>query len=148
MVYGLHKGDMGPAEEEEAIRDIAADLSTALPEGWTSATYTADVIGGYMNELMQTALADGETVTARMPRDTGMKTLRLRSGMYKPGKGTWFTMELSLWSNGKYRCNFNYESEPEFDFDPDEHEYTRELKTFPRNEDFMPEWLQAKATDN
>ena len=40
----------------------------------------------------------------------------LRAGMYQRGRGTWFTMRFMLDQSGQHRVEFDYDTEPEFDF--------------------------------
>jgi hypothetical protein len=142
MFHSFQKGDMGPIEQEEFIREIAANLVRDIPSDWESATYDVQIVGGYINERMEVVFDNGETGLVEIPDDSGLKATRLRSGMYKQGAGTWFSVRLNLWSSGKYRCNFNYADKPSFGFAPDVRDYEQDLKLFPRDEERIPEWMR------
>ncbi|CAL9443063.1 hypothetical protein SUDANB121_02301 [Nocardiopsis dassonvillei] len=142
MFFGFQKGDMGPIQQEEHIREIAASLAGGLPVDWESATYDAQIVGGYINERLEVEFEGGEKRLAEMPDDSGLKASRLRSGMYKQGRGTWFSVRLELWSSGKYKCRFNYAEKPAFGFAPDVRDYEQDLKIFPRDEENIPGWMK------
>ncbi|WP_223838921.1 hypothetical protein [Nocardiopsis deserti] len=146
-MYGPQKGHMGPLDEQESITEIASSLPPYFPEDWSSATYHVRIMGRYANEMVEVEKESGEIVRTDLPPDSGMKCMKLRAGMYKPGEGTWFSFKIKLWSEGRYRTEFNYDEHPDFLFDPDLREYSREVKLFPRNADFMPDWLREKIDE-
>lgn len=146
-MYGTKKGHMGPMEEQQAITEIASDLPKSFPEDWQAAIYHIRIMGRYANELIEVEKGDGEIVRTELPPDSGMKCMKLRAGMYKENEGTWFSLKLKLWNTGRYKSEFDYDNPPDFLFDPDLREYAREVKLFPRAEEFMPDWLSEKVDE-
>ena len=70
----------------------------------------------------------------------------LRAGMYRPSQGTWFTMRFVVEQTGQHQVEFDYDTEPVFDFVLQAGSYARDLDQFPREPMFMPIWLREKLT--
>ncbi|WAE74281.1 hypothetical protein OUQ99_03935 [Streptomonospora nanhaiensis] len=138
---------MGPLEQQEALVSIASSLPKYFPPNWKAAIYHVEIMGLSADEFIEVEQEDGEIVRTDLPPDSGMKCMKLRAGMYKENEGTWFSFKLKLWSEGTYRSEFNYEDPPKFLFGPDLNEYARDIKLFPRSEDFTPAWLQEKIDE-
>jgi hypothetical protein len=147
FLYGNQKGHMGLVEEGQAMNNIASSLPGFFPDGWKAAIYHVRTMGLYSEELIEVEKEDGGIVRTDLPHDSGLKCMKLRAGMYKENEGTWFSLKLKLWSEGRYRTEFNYEDPPQFLFSPDPGEHLRELRIFPRTEDFTPPWLREKIDE-
>jgi hypothetical protein len=63
--------------------------------------------------------------------------------MYLEGKGTWFSMEYVITRPNRYNVHFNYDQDPEITF-PTPQGFTQDLKYFPRDEQYIPDWLREK----
>ncbi|MFD6951003.1 MULTISPECIES: hypothetical protein [unclassified Nocardiopsis] len=146
-MHGRKKGHMGPLEKQEAIAEIASSLPRYFPEGWQSALYHVRIMGSYANQLSEVEKGDGEIAGTELPPGSSMKCMKLRAGMYREGEGTWFSLKLKFWSEGRYRPEFNYDDHPDFLFVPDLREYVREVKLFPRSDEFMPGWLREQINE-
>ncbi|MGW8529356.1 hypothetical protein [Nocardiopsis sp. NPDC055824] len=138
---------MGPLEEQHAINEIASALPAFFPEEWRAAIYHVSIMGRHANELIEVEKGNGEIVRTELPLESGMKCMKLRAGMYKENEGTWFSLKLKLWNTGRYRSVLDYDNPPDFLFDADLREYLREVKLFPRSEEFMPDWLREKVDE-
>lgn len=147
-MYGAKKGHMGSIEEQEEIVTIASYLAEFFPEGWRSAIYRARFMGGYAVENVEVEEENGVIARISLPHEFVRMSAGLRAGMYKENEGTWFSWQLSLWSTGKYKSEFNYENLPSFVFDPDPSQYAREARTFPRSENATPDWLRKKIDES
>lgn len=146
-MYGFKKGWMGPIEEQEAISEIASSLASELPDGWKSANYLIMAVGEYSISQLRSEYANGEVTHVSVPVKIVVNTKTLRTGMYKENQGTWFTWELEIWSEGKFRSSFDYDNPPPFSIEPGIGEYRREGKLFPRSFEFTPIWLQEKLEE-
>ena len=135
---------MGPLEEQEAISGIASALADELPEGWKFASYFIMAVGAYSISQLRSEDASGEIVNVSVPVEIVVNTKTLRAGMYKENQGTWFSWDLAIRSEGKFRSSFDYDNPPPFSIEPGIGEYRREGKLFPRSPEFTPDWLQEK----
>lgn len=135
---------MGPVEEQEAISEIASGLADNLPEGWKFASYFIMAVGAYSISQLRSEDASGEVVNVSVPVEIVVNTKTLRAGMYRENQGTWFTWDLAIRSEGKFRSSFDYDNPPPFSIEPGFGEYRREGKLFPRSPEFTPDWLQEK----
>ncbi|MFD3684386.1 hypothetical protein ACFWTE_06160 [Nocardiopsis sp. NPDC058631] len=138
---------MGPLEEQQAINAIASSLPRFFPEDWKAAIYHVRIMGLCMEEYIEVEKEAGGIIRTELPVDSGMKCMKLRAGMFRENQGTWFSFDLKLWSNGKYRSEFNYEDPPNLLFGVNLREYTRDVRIFPRTEEFTPTWLREKLEE-
>jgi hypothetical protein len=143
-MYGARRGHLGPAEESELISDIGMGIFDYVEGEWVHLVYMASTVGGYSNFSLEVHRADGSCDALASPDGSAIKSLRLRSGMYKENQGTWFAMKILIESSGKFSCEFNYDESPCFRIPPSNNEYVRELKLFPRGPGHMPAWLAEK----
>ncbi|MEU1716019.1 immunity protein YezG family protein [Nocardiopsis dassonvillei] len=70
----------------------------------------------------------------------------LRAGMYQEGKGTWFSFEYVITPPGRFNVTYNYDEDPGITF-PTAFGYTNDLKYFPRDEEYMTDWLREKLQE-
>lgn len=137
--------NFGPIEEAELLRKMGEEIFSSLPEGWEQVIYRVSAVGGYTNEDLIAVYPDQGSEPLEIPVGTTLKARELRSGMYKEGKGTWFSFEYIIFLPGKFDCNFNYYERPDFDFQPSSRDFLREVSMFPREGEHMPEWLQEEV---
>ena len=135
-----------PAERDEVLRSIARLLPASVLDVWEEI------------HLSYAAVLDASTVACTVARLDGTsfrinpsyKVVRLlpelRAGMYQRGRGTWFTMRFVLDQSGEHRVEFDYDSEPRFDFVLQPGGYANDLAQFPRDAAFTPAWLREKLT--
>jgi hypothetical protein len=143
-MYGARRGHLGPVEESELISDIGMEVFDSVEGEWVSLVYTASAVGGYSSFSLNVLRDDGNHEALTSPDGSAIKSLKLRSGMYKQNQGTWFSMKILIESSGKFSCEFNYDEPPYFSIPPSDKEYLRDLKLFPRDQEHMPSWLQEK----
>lgn len=76
--------------------------------------------------------------------DITMKIKSLREEMYhlSPGKGAWYSAYFTVDNTGKFQTDFDYGNKPEFKYTPSDEKFIDDLKTFPREESIIPEWLR------
>jgi hypothetical protein len=69
---------------------------------------------------------------------------KLREEMYKlaPNKGAWYTAYITILKSGQYQTNFDYDSKPEFKYEPSKDKFIDDSIAFPREENFIPNWLK------
>ncbi|PRB42586.1 hypothetical protein CQ020_22700 [Arthrobacter sp. MYb23] len=71
----------------------------------------------------------------------------LRRAAYKPGSGTWFSMNMVVTSKGSATAEYNYDDEPQWDFPVASAAYVHDQEKFPRDENHMPTWLKQKLQE-
>ncbi|WDZ88848.1 immunity protein YezG family protein [Nocardiopsis sp. HUAS JQ3] len=81
-----------------------------------------------------------------MPAGLGLLFKDLRAGMYKEGKGTWFSLEYVITRPGRFKVRYNYDDDPNIAF-PTAWGFTNDLKYFPRDEEHIPDWLHEKLRE-
>ncbi|MGW8439290.1 hypothetical protein ACWGKS_29475 [Nocardiopsis sp. NPDC055879] len=146
-MYESSNNELSPVEEQEAISGMASSLSGYLPENWKWARFFIMFMGEYAIRRVEVEKEDGEVTRISLPTSFIMRAMEIRSGMYKQNRGTWFSWELMLWSEGRYKSKFNYTDLPPFTFGPDSDDFLEEMRIFPRSEEFIPGWLQEKIDE-
>jgi len=68
----------------------------------------------------------------------------LRSAMYRPGTGTWFSMSMTVSAAGAVDASFNYDDLPPTSFDFASDAYAADLVKFPRDPAHTPDWLSEQ----
>jgi Protein of unknown function, DUF600 len=69
------------------------------------------------------------------------KELRESNYLNDPQKGPWYYSKIEVDENGKFNIFFNYDSEPNFKYTPSDDKFIDDFKKFPRDKEFVPEWL-------
>ena len=135
-----------PAERDEMLQNLARLLPSAVLDAWEEIHLRyASIVDASTMECVVVRV-DG-TVVRINPSYKVIRLLpELRSGMYQPGQGTWFTMRFMVEQTGRHQVEFDYDTEPAFDFTLQPGSYARDLHQFPRDAMFMPIWLREKLT--
>jgi hypothetical protein len=71
--------------------------------------------------------------------------VRLRDGMARPGRGTWFTMKFHIVHPDTYSAEFDRDHEPDWTRPPGQQHHVEELATYPRDNDAIPAWLHDRV---
>lgn len=111
-MYGPGHGGLSPIEEQEAISGMASSISGYFPENWKWARFFVMFMGEYAIRRMEVEKEDGGVARISLPTSFILRAMEIRSGMYKENRGTWFSWELVLWREGKYKSKFNYTDLP------------------------------------
>ncbi|WP_146795215.1 hypothetical protein [Agrococcus baldri] len=123
---------------------IGEAVGSSLPAGWTGARFVATMTAG-VSDFAVWVTRDGAETKALAPRPASKAAKQLRELMYEPGKGTWYTMSMTLQPQGSADTAFDYDSEPDFSPAPiDDAAFASDLQRFPRDADHTPDWLRAK----
>ncbi|MBB6120686.1 hypothetical protein [Nocardiopsis algeriensis] len=136
---------MDASRQEELIREMAAELIDSVPGGWKEMNYRYEYIGGVAASENLVTLESGETVRKRHPGSVREKARSLKEGMYQEGKGTWLSMVINIARPGRFKASFNYDGEVGIHPLPaDPGSYALELRKFPRDPEYMSDWLREK----
>ncbi|GAA3103891.1 hypothetical protein JOF29_003552 [Kribbella aluminosa] len=120
------------------IDTIARGLVAELPAGWREVTAVYRATSSYA-EL--DADVDGAQVEV-LPEGLEDHFEELRREMYRPGKGTWLTAQLTITSTGHFSTDFDYDGRPNWSIPVDEGIYAADLSVFPRDDENVPDWMR------
>ncbi|MFG1813485.1 hypothetical protein ACGFIF_06960 [Kribbella sp. NPDC049174] len=125
---------------------IARALTAELPDGWREVGATYRATAPYAELDAEVVLPSGESAQVDpLPEglESHFETLRLQ--MYQPGKGAWLTARVTITPEGRFSTDFDYESEPAWSIPVDVGIYVADLAEFPREDQYIPDWLREKT---
>ncbi|MBP2264797.1 exonuclease III [Pseudarthrobacter sp. PvP004] len=143
---GPVKDPFEQAREYERI--IAEGIWAIRPtdRAWDALVYVHNQIGSRGSSI--TKIYDhGELVQRASFADEILFTVDdLREVMYRPGKGTWFSMTLKVTPKGDgWEADYNYTEKPVWELgEPVNDTYAQELYLFPRDEEHIPDWFKEE----
>ncbi|MDA2805894.1 hypothetical protein [Nocardiopsis suaedae] len=136
-----------PDQQHELLTEIASELVAGAPGGWEAVRLVCGGLG-YAEEVRADAVVAGERVEVKVSVLAQLDLQKLRRGMHRDGRGTWFTLKLRVVPPGRYEATYDYDSAPAH-FDPRSVEELapEELRRFPRDPDQVPVWLGGQAAE-
>jgi hypothetical protein len=129
--------------QKAVLEDIAMVLIHSLPPGWNKCRLQRRAVGSHRETTLWVERIGGEKV--QLTADPALLGLldRLRTVMYEPGKGTWFTARFEMTFPFEYRAGYVDDDEPAWDIRPLDEDRAEELRLFPRDQ--VPTWLEVPA---
>lgn len=146
VTHNFRRGHLGPDEQKKILTQIGQRILSEAPEGWKRLTYRVQTVIEHGTSELIVEFEDGTTRRKSPPAGMSMMTDDLRAGMYQEGKGTWFSFEYVITPPGKFNVDYNYDDDPGITF-PTAHGFTNDLKYFPRDEEYMTDWLHEKLRE-
>ncbi|WP_197320728.1 glycohydrolase toxin TNT-related protein [Saccharomonospora sp. NB11] len=134
---------LNATEQDTLVKQIGLSLLRAAPRDWHRVTVEYRAVGRYHELTGEVGLADGTTQEWVATHDIASLFGRLRAGMYREGRGTWFNARYQLDHPSSYNLEYDRE-EPTWDLAPPPQAYADELRMFPRSEDNVPDWLMRR----
>lgn len=136
-----------PDEQHGLLSEIASELVDAAPSGWEAVLLVCGGLG-YAEEVRAAAVVAGERVEVKVSALAQLDLQKLRRGMHREGRGTWFTLKLRIADSGTFDASYDYDSAPDH-FDPRRVEdlAPEELRRFPRDPAQVPVWLGGQAPE-
>lgn len=128
---------------EQILQQIGVELLSVLDDGWCGVTYNVNLIDGYLEEDLEVSYEVQASKKERAPLSTMQAVRKLRSGMYREGRGAWYGMRYTISPPGDYRAEYIYD-EVDFVFSPPSEAFVQDLESFPRASEFIPGWLQLE----
>lgn len=135
---------MTPVEQDESLRRIGTDLLRAAPDDWVKLRLVYSGLGGCESAHFEVMFEGGRSAGWIPPLPALERLREIRSGMYAPGTGTWYTAYYELERPGSYRIRYDYEDEPYFDEPQGDASYMLDLELFPRHGKHVPGWLRER----
>jgi hypothetical protein len=140
------KGGLSPEEQQGILVQIGSRILSEAPEGWKSLTYRVQTVIEHGTSELVVEFGDGSTRRKSPPPGMGLVEDELRAGMYQEGKGAWFSFEYVITPPGRFNVTYNYDEDPGITF-PTAFGFTNDLKYFPRDEEYMTDWLREKLQE-
>ena len=128
------------------IDAIARALTAGLPAGWREVSAVYRATAPYA-ELDATLVGPADEPTQLDPLPDGLEDLfeALRRQMYQPGKGAWLTAHVGVTADGRFTTDFDYDHEPAWSLPVDAGIYAADLAEFPRDDQYIPDWLRTSS---
>lgn len=132
-----------PTEQDALVKQIGLAMLRVAPEDWEQLTVDYRAVGRYAESTGQVVYFDGGSEPWTMPADLQVLFARLRGGMYREGRGTWFNARYRLDHPSSYNLEYDRE-EPVWDLPPPPQAYPDDMRLHPRTDDNVPEWLRRR----
>ena len=132
-------------EQDTLVKQIGLALLRAAPQDWQRVYVEYRAVGRYHELGGEVTLSDGTLTEWVATHDITTLFGRLRAGMYREGRGTWFNARYQLDHPSSYNLEYDRE-EPDWDLMPPTQAYSDELQMFPRSEEDVPEWLMRRMS--
>ncbi|HVV14188.1 glycohydrolase toxin TNT-related protein [Amycolatopsis sp.] len=131
---------LNATEQDTLVKQIGLALLRAAPRDWRRVTAQYRAVGRYHELTGEVLNEDGSVSEWMATHDIATLFGRLRGGMYREGRGTWFNARYQLDHPSSYNLEYDRD-EPRWDLQPPPVAYADELRMFPRSEENVPEWL-------
>ena len=97
--------------------------------------------------MFETYIYTGDIVTRALSADEADDlSAELRSLMYQPGVGTWFTFTVDITPDGQATSSFDYDNEPDIPI-ADPAVYITDQEKFPRDREHQPAWYRERLAE-
>ncbi|PDP84545.1 hypothetical protein CQJ94_28180 [Glycomyces fuscus] len=140
------RGHLNRSQQQKILKEFGESVLREAPREWVSITYDRESVIDHSSSLMVVEIENGDIIRSSAPSHTGTLLADLRAGMYKDGKGTWFSMKYVITRPGRFKVRYNYDDDPNIAF-PTAWGFTNDLKYFPRDEEHIPDWLREKLRE-
>ncbi|MFC4082607.1 glycohydrolase toxin TNT-related protein [Amycolatopsis samaneae] len=131
---------LNATEQDTLVKQIGLALLRAAPRDWRKVTAEYRAVGRYHELTGEIITEDGTAQEWVATHDIATLFGRLRAGMYRDGRGTWFNARYQLDHPSSYNLEYNRD-EPQWGLAPPPQAYSDELRMFPRSEENVPDWL-------
>ncbi len=138
-----HPTQLNATEQDTLVKQIGLALLRSAPRDWQRISADYRAVGRYHELDGEVTLADGSTREWVATHDIATLFGRLRAGMYRDERGTWFNASYQLDAPSSYNLEYDRE-EPHWHLMPPPQAYADELRMFPRSEENVPDWLMRR----
>jgi hypothetical protein len=133
--------------DELARRQTAAASALAGELGdqpWTQAVLRVNSVGVMSEASGQLRRPDGSVEAVAAPDEATSELLDLRERMSGDGHGAWLGATLTLTRSADggvdFRADYNYDTRPAWQIEPDDLAYIEDLERHPRRPEEVPDW--------
>lgn len=131
---------LNATEQDTLVKQIGLALLRAAPRDWRRVTAEYRAVGRYHEMTGEIVTEDGTVQEWVATHDIATLFGRLRGGMYRDGRGTWFNARYQLDHPSSYNLEYNRD-EPQWNLVPPPQAYSDELRMYPRSEENVPDWV-------
>jgi hypothetical protein len=135
---------LDPTEQDALVKQIGLAVLRFAPPNWDQVTIYYRAVGRYFEADGEVVFDDDEATEWQVPADVMAMFGRLRAGMYRDARGTWYNARYRLDHPSNYNLDYD-RKEPDWRVPPPPPAYADDLRMFPRTEDNIPEWLRRRA---
>ncbi|MBW4719902.1 hypothetical protein [Saccharothrix obliqua] len=132
-------------EQQQLVRRIGRAMLPALPPDWQRVRAEYRAAGRHIEVDLAFTAADGQWRPVRPPMEVVALFGQLRAGMHTADRGTWLSAVYEIEAPSSFAVDFNAEDEPRWRNAPPAIGFQDELRTFPRPDDRVPDWLRRRA---
>jgi hypothetical protein len=136
---------LSPTDQDALVKQIGLALMRTAPDDWQQINAEFRATGRYYELSAEVTGSDGNQEPWTASHDIAMHFAKLRAGMYREGRGTWFNARYQIEKPSSYNLEFD-RLEPQWRTPPPAPAFRDELHFFPRTEDNVPEWLMRKLS--
>jgi len=133
--------------EEQLMQRIGAMLLEVEPEGWRRIDLLVKLNAKVHDFELAVYLEDGKTAEVYPPEGLTKVFAELRQLTYRPGRGAWFSVRLSVDAPGRMNFSYNMDHDPLWAPPIPAEYWVRDLEVYPRDEAFIPTWLRARLDE-
>lgn len=143
----VEPGGLTPDEQDELWRRITNLVVHFMPTDSAHVLLTYRALGDYTElPVMVRRVSDGGLELWTPPGELAELLGRLRAGMYRPGRGTWFQAAAQVFVDSRFEYRYTWDEEPPWDGTVPPAAHARELAVFPRDEGHVPGWLRERVS--
>jgi hypothetical protein len=139
---------ISPEEQEQIARRIGVLLLRSATEDWQQITVEYRATGDYHDLLGEVTTQSGAREAWEPPEELVGVFEHLREGMYRPDVGTWLSALYVVERPSSYRIDINFDTEPQWNRPLPRAAYVDEFRRYPRAEENIPDWVQAKLNSS
>jgi hypothetical protein len=136
---------LSPTDQDALVKQIGLALMRTAPDDWQQINAEFRATGRYYELSADVTDSDGNHHAWTASHDIAMHFAKLRAGMYREGRGTWFNARYQIEKPSSYNLEFDRQ-EPTWRTPPPPAAFRDELHFFPRTDDNVPEWLMRKLS--
>ena len=122
---------LNPTEQDALVKQIGLALLRAAPADWQSIAVEYRALGRYAEATGKLTRADATSTDLKVSPEIAVLFARLRAGMYREGRGTWYNARYQLDQPSAYNLEYDRD-EPQWINPPPPPAYADDLRTFPR----------------
>lgn len=132
---------------DELLQHIGGMLLDAAPEGFRRIDVLVRMTVAVQDVAMTVYLPDGGTPEVAPPEGLTAAFQEMRQVLYRPGRGTWFSARCVVNAPVRIDITYNFDHDPLFNPPVPAGDFARDLRVFPRDDAYVPDWLRAKLVE-
>lgn len=136
---------LSPTDQDALVKQIGLALMRTAPDDWQQISAEFRATGRYYELSADVTDSDGSQHAWTASHDIAMHFAKLRAGMYREGRGTWFNARYQIEKPSSYNLEFDRQ-EPTWRTPPPPAAFRDELHFFPRTDENVPDWLMRKLS--